>query len=255
MGFSRFSLLLNIVVLSSCYNSFDSNTTLTTETGVANITIGELHSLYDNQSLRLFTEEWSVRGKVTANDSGGNFYGSFVIEDSGYAIELLDGLSASHVRHPMGATTLIELKGLAMSRTRGVLQVGLPASDYSYYALDYLTSQALIDNYIYVEEYGSAISTLSFYVSELTEAMCGRVIRVMNLTPLYDDDELGMVVRWGGYRGFVSDSGEVIYSYVSSYADFAYDAISASRFCVTGVLQYSDSYTLKPRTVDDFEPI
>ncbi len=250
-------LALCLSLLSSCYNSFDSDGALNQSVADANVTIGELHSLYDNSYLRLFTGQWSVRGVVIANDSGGNFYGSFIAEDGGYAVAFLDGLSASHIRHVEGATLLIDLDGLAMSRYNGVLQVGLPAADYSYYALDYLTSLPLVEAHVSIESYGDVycVETLSY--DELSTSMCGMVIRVDNLTPLYDEDEVDSVVRWSGYRGFVTPQGDTIYTYVSSYADFAYEALSGSSYSITGVLQWgsgsdgSESFILKPRTIDD----
>ncbi|MFR9648858.1 MAG: DUF5689 domain-containing protein [Rikenellaceae bacterium] len=249
------AVMLSLVVVS-CYNSFDTTPSTDADIAEANITISDLHTLYDTFSVRAINYDYIIRGRVTANDVGGNMYGSFIVESGGYAIEILDGLTSSHVRHSLGATVVIYLEGLAMSRYAGVLQVGLPAEDYSYYSLNYLTSQALVDEHIYIEKYGDPAKVDTYEYSELNERMCGVVISLSNLTPIYDDDEVGQVVRWGGYRPFSTANGEVIYTYTSTYADFAYQELSGTTYQISGVLQWgsvgsSDCFILKPRCSDD----
>lgn len=244
------------VAVASCYNSFDPAATSDFSVGDANITIAELHSLYNNSLIRTFNDSLRVRGTITANNIGGNLYGSFIMESDFYALEILDGLSASHIRHTEGAVVMIELAGLSMSLSRGVLQVGLPSEDYSYYSLSYLSSLALVESHILIEEEAEPLPIESLTIEELGEQMCGRVIQLQNLSVVYDDDELDSSIYWSGYRCFYDDSGEIIYTYVSSYADFAYNAIEGYNFSITGVLQYDQvdgaySYILKPRSEND----
>ncbi len=250
-----------LIMFYSCYNSFDSTSPSQDESSQANITIAELHTLYNDSYLRLFTQEWRVEGVITANNIEGNLYGSFIAEDNSYAIEILDGLTASHVRHVEGATVLIELEGLAMSRSRGVLQIGLPAADYSYYAIDYLSSIALVESHINIGEWGGEPTIESIRACELNENMCGRVLEITNLTPLFDEDELNSIVYLNGYRAFVdNDSSTTIYTYISSYADFAYNTLENNLFSITGVVQFdtvnsSEYFILKPRKADDIAAI
>lgn len=244
------------VAVASCYNSFDSTATSDFSVDDANTTIAELHSIYNNSLIRTFDDSLRVKGTITANNIGGNLYGSFIMESDSFALEILDGLSASHIRHAEGAVVMVELAGLAMSRSRGVLQVGLPSEDYSYYSLSYLSSLALVESHILIEEFGEPLPIESLSIEELGAEMCGRVIQIENLSVVYDDDELDSSIYWSGYRCFYDESGETIYTYVSSYADFAYNAIQGYNFSITGVLQYdqvdgSYSYILKPRSEND----
>lgn len=230
-------------MLSSCYNSFDSLQLEETEEEVvyANASIEHLHSLYAS-GVRVINENIIVEGVVTANDKYGNLFKSFIIENDGFALEILDGLYDSYVYHPTGCKIVLRLNGLGLDRYLGVLRTGLIAGANSSFSLDYMTAPAIVDYYIDVKSINTTPFPTPKALAELTEEEAGQFIR-LNRLQLHTED--GVERNWSGYALFRSIDQDSIWCYTSSYADFAKSKIPQSQVSLCGILEFgnTDSHT------------
>ncbi len=254
------SAALMAALLVGCYDSFDDSTLGSTSQEqelIPNSTIGNLHSMLISERLDIM-EQIIVEGTVTANDKSGNIYKSFFIENNGYALEVLEGQYDLHATRPVGLRVVLMLEDLSIARYNGVVRVGLKAVDYSYYTLDYLESQALIDQHIFSYESTTTPEARKVSIGELTSDMCGSIIEIEGLIHVPASDDL-QPYTWEGYECFEDDQGERIWSNTSSYANFATETIPSQSVAIKGVVKLESSipsvsgqqYTIIMRDVED----
>ncbi|MFI3265289.1 MAG: DUF5689 domain-containing protein [Rikenellaceae bacterium] len=225
------------ILFVGCYDSFSPLEIDLQSTVEPNTTIEHLHTLYA-MGTRDVNQELIVSGYVTANDEHDNFYKSFVIESDGYAIEILDGLFNSYVRHPLGSQIILQLNGLSLDRYLGVLRTGLSAPATSSYSLDYMSAEAIVDLHVSVVAFSSEITAQTFTLDQLEESQAGRFISIDGLT-LYTED--GIERTWSGYSLFRNQAQESIWCYTSSYANFASEKIPQNEVTLQGILEYGDT--------------
>ncbi len=266
------ALFMSVIALINvcCYNDFNEAEESEAEDVVTNITTEELSRILSADGYIDVDEDIRVRGNVSAHDESGNFYKSFLIESGGYGVEILEGLTDSFVRHGLGYEMVIQLNGLRLTRSYGIVQIGVAASEGSYYDVDYMGHELLVDQHITNTGYVSLIEPREFTLSELAAdpelatSLCGSLIRVTDVRYYStDEDDDGL---WSGERCFIGGSdplidGEAeaaIWSYVSDYADFSELSIPTSQGSITGILMGDDieggegwEMVIKPRDLDD----
>ncbi|MFI3317360.1 MAG: DUF5689 domain-containing protein [Rikenellaceae bacterium] len=246
------TLILSIFCVG-CYDSFSTYSPDDQASESPNATISHIHTLYSS-GLRDVNQDLIVEGIVTANDEFGNFFKSFIIQEDGYTIEVLDGLYDSYIRHPLGSKITLKLNGLCLDRYLGVLRTGLEAPATSSYSLDYLTAEAIVDLHLTVNGIEEQIAAQTRSIDELTADRAGELIEIENLT-LHTED--GIERTWKDYALFRNSDLDSIWCYTSSYADFADQKIPQGTVSLTGILEYgsTDSYTnqfiIKLRGADD----
>ncbi len=247
--------------LGGCYDSFEGGGDYTypvVEVPTPNITIGELSDMLQSERLIVY-DDMIVQGSVTTTDRNGSFYKSFIIERDGSALEILEGLYDSFIYHDVGEIISLKLNGLALARSRGILQVGIVPSSGSWYTLDYLSAQPIIDEHIFCSNIFEEIIPLSTTCEELSEQMCGRLISLDSLTHLPAEDDLQPYV-WGGYQQFVDNSQNSVWVYTSDYANFSQLSIPQEAISICGILQYSsipyvtsdEVFIIEMRGVEDY---
>ncbi|MFI3305631.1 MAG: DUF5689 domain-containing protein [Rikenellaceae bacterium] len=247
VGFRCLLLLLCVVANCACINRFDASSTEGELLDVAyDITIQRLHSYLPSSGYYDVKSDLVIQGNVTATDEGGNFYKSFVIEQGGYGVEVLEGMTYSYVRHEEGCLISLQLNGLRLSRSRGVLQVGVAASEGSYYDLDYMEHDYVVDAHILNTGRRSEIVPRAVTPAELADEgfvaeFAGSLVSVGGLSLLLDDDASGATL-WGGTLEFVDDQGRTVECYTSDYADFSMCEVPEARVALCGILQcdYND---------------
>lgn len=235
------NLVLSFTLLfaQSCYDSFSPLEGSLSEAPDPNTTIAHLHYLY-SMGMREVNQELIVSGYVTANDEYENFYKTFVIESDGYAVEILDGLFNSYVRHPLGSKIVLELDGLSFDRYLGVLRTGLTAPATSSYSLDYMSAEAIVDEHVTVVGFGEELEPCSVTFAELSESRAGEFVSVSGLT-LYTDD--GVERTWSGYSQFLDKDLNSIWCYTSSYSVFSGEKIPQCEVTLQGILEYGSTDT------------
>lgn len=198
-----------------------------------------------------------IAGLVTTSDEAGNFYKSFFIEDSSGGAEIMAGTYDIHNRYPVGVTVSVRLKGCAAALSDGVLQIGLPAEEYSLQEVAYFESDILLDRHIAHGAEISDVTPAEIRIADADAETCGRLVVIRNLRYEPEDGDTDRTFR--GYRHLVDSGGNGIYAYVSDYADFAGEEMPESEFSLCGILQYGnvtgkgDRYIIKPRSAEDYE--
>ncbi|MFR9602371.1 MAG: DUF5689 domain-containing protein [Rikenellaceae bacterium] len=243
--------------LGSCYDSFEGSSNLDgSDAPLANITIERLCAMLESDMLLIY-DDMVVRGSVTSTDRNGNFYKTFVIEEDGYGLEIMEGLYDSYARHDVGSVVSVKLQGLALSTYRGVHQVGVESVEGSYYTLDYLSAEAVIDQHIFNTYTYAEVEPYVVNFEDLSEAMCGRLVCLESLIHVPTEGDT-QPYTWGSYQQFVDNSGNSIWVYTSDYANFSLLEIPQQSVALSGILQYGsisgvsgDQYMLEMRGVDD----
>lgn len=243
----RWMLLLMLCCSVAC-KRFSEPEWENTSPEVANISILDLHRSIDNRSV-IIEQDIIIGGYVTSHDRASNFHRSFTIEDSSGGAEIMAGLYDLHNSYPMGYYVSVHLKGCAVAESNGIMQVGMPAAEYSGYATDYFSAKAILDKYVKCYNIKSDIAPLQLNASSLQREHCGRLV---NINSLQHSDQS----EWSGYRLFCSEQGDSVMVYTSQYADYAQKIIPSGKVSLTGILQYGkvegqDYYIVKMRDEKD----
>ncbi|HJA99419.1 MAG TPA: hypothetical protein H9779_07480 [Candidatus Alistipes avicola] len=197
-------------------------------------------------------QEIIICGRVTTSDESGNFYRSFFIQDGEAGVELLGGLWDLYHPYPLGRLVAVKLRGLAVGKRFGVVQIGrMPATGN--YAVDYIGSRALLDAHVERGTVATVPEPLSVQISDLSPERCGTLVRIGPVTLAEEETER----TWNGYRTFVDLQERSIVVYTSSYARFADAEVPAGPVTLTGILQYGktgsagETFMLKMRDETD----
>lgn len=224
------------VLLAGCMDSFESAPTESdVEVKPYNITIEELHNI-TTDSGEITSDLW-VCGSVTANDCSGNFYRSFMLEQDGFAVEVLEGSINLASRYPEGAVVTISLEGLWYARSCGVLQIGVEASESSSYDLDYMPHTAIVDQHIWVSSIIAPVTPLvidliALKSSSLLSSTYGRLVQINDVALSADDSAI-----WSGTNTFVDSNGIEFDCYTTTYCDYANETIPTGNASIIGILQ------------------
>lgn len=195
----------------------------------------------------------SVSGTVTSSDQAGNFYRSICIQEEQAAIEIMAGIDHLHNEFPIGCRVTLFLKNLTVAESRGILQVGKSPSPGSGYDTDYIASSAdLHKHLVRNSEILRPLEPITITIPNLTTERCGTLIKIEGLFYLPEDLSDS---AWAGYKRFSDENGNIIYTYVRSYATFAEKEVPTGTVALVGILQYDESgdgrYILKLRDEND----
>ncbi len=250
----HFILPCLLLMCVGCYDSSFDEESHSATPPTPTTTLAELHRLIGDGST-LVESNWVVAGCVTANDQGGNFYHSLLIEQEGAALELSVAIEALHNDFPIGTSVVVHLEGLTVGRRFGILQAGIAPTTTGYYPTDPIRSKATLDKHLFRSDAARIEPQPELRtIPALHPSMAGRLIRLANLTLLVDEDSTALPT-WEGYHTFADEAGNALRTYVNSYADFAGQQIPAKRCTLTGILQYDHSgeghYIIKLRDEED----
>jgi len=235
-----FPLLLSLAVLSAagcCDGSFgDPGDGGTSEPVTTDIRT--LCETFVGETV-VVTGDLVVAGRVTAAGRGGNFYRTLCIESDGAGLEIRAAVDQLYNDFPEGCSVTLRLGGLALGRDYGVLQAGVLPGAGSSYAADCIPSKAALDAVLVrngesLQPVSPAVRTLS----ALTPEMCGTLVRIDGVRYAPEAMTSG---SWAGYKRFLDDDGNAIFTYVSSYADFAGGDVPVGRCSLTGQLRYDEA--------------
>lgn len=217
------------------YDRFDPIEPNDAEVWVPNAELSDLrHSFAVATTIR---EDMVVTGRVVSSDEGGNFYRTLVIEEATGALELMIGMDYLYRTYPVGSLLSVRLQGLAIDEYNGVLRVGLRPESWDYRTTAYMSHQAVVDSYIRRSTNLSKISPERVAVGELTQRLCGHLVRVEGLR---SDDQATVWAEgdYTCYRKFRDARGDSLYVQTSPYARFADQMMPASEVAIEGVLYY-----------------
>lgn len=246
------ALLLSVLPLANgCYDSHFGQTGEAPGEGSPNASLADIRARFTGQPV-VVEGDIRVAGRVTTSDRAGNFYRTLCIEDAGAALEVMVGLDHLHNDYPPGSLLLVRLRGLTLGEQFGVLQAGGPAEPGSGYATGFLGSKAAADAAVVRLGGGVLPEAAATTIPELAPSMCGTLVRIPDVE-LFGEEA---PVAWAGYHRFADAQGNLIRTYVRTYADFAGASIPEGRGSLTGILQQdgtaADRYILKLRDETDF---
>lgn len=217
-----------------------------------NIAIADLHSMIMGRTV-VIEQDIVIGGYVTSSDEASNFYRTLTIEDSTGGVEIMVGLYDLHNIYPKGYYLTVNLNGCAVAEHYGVMQVGMPTAEYSYYLTDYFTSRAVVDKHVKRYDKRRDISPMVTSIANLTPSDCGRLVNIGGITAQNND-------VWEGYTIFTDKNSNKIAIYTSEYADYAQNPLPTGVVSITGILQYGkvegeELYIIKMRDEKDCNSI
>lgn len=244
-------LLTALPLANGCYDSHFGQAGEAPGEGSPNASLADIRARFTGQPV-VVEGDIRVAGRVTTSDRAGNFYRTLCIEDAGAALEVMVGLDHLHNDYPPGSLLLVRLRGLTLGEQFGVLQAGSPAEPGSGYATGFLGSKAAADAVVVRLGGGVPPEAAATTIPELAPSMCGTLVRIPDVG-LFGEEA---AVTWAGYHRFADAEGNLIRTYVRTYADFAGTPIPEGRGSLTGILQQdgtaADRYILKLRDETDF---
>lgn len=198
-----------------------------------------------------------LAGVVSANDAEGNFYRSIVVEDASGAVEVSLGMWELAGVYPVGCGVTIDASGLAVVRTDGVLTLGWEVYDWSGGRVEPIAPREEIVGRVVVSHKGESPTPRTLTIGELTEQMCGRLVRLEGVRAIEPGEKWG-ATEYGTSvdRAFEDAEGRVVVVRTSRYADFAERRVPEGELSIDGILYRGrrageDVYVLKMRSIDD----
>ena len=242
------------VVLCGCYDKLhDAPVCEAIESD--NSDLSELQLLCQNGCYNI-VKDMVCACRITSSDSEGNFYRTIVVEDESGAAEIRLGIYNSASQYPVGLMIALNLKGCAAMYDNGVIQIGLPPQEHDALPRE-MEAQEIIDRHIIRSNSVDAIEPTVYDITSLESSLCGRFVAIKDIrhAPLTEEDEAHLMV---GYHRFVDDNGDAIFSYASTYADFANNEVPTAKIEIRGILYYETvgmnigrQFVIKPRFADD----
>lgn len=244
--------LFGLLLFTGCYDSAETPVVIS-EPPAATTTLTELRRLYVGKPFEIATDIL-VSGYVTSHDRAGNFYHTFVVEAEDAAIEVMAGIDGLHNIYPEGYRIVINLNGLVVGESRGLLQIGRTPETGSGYVTGYIGSRAALDRHVFRSNEHRNIRPFATDIPSLTPSMVGRLVRIDGLRCAPEELE---EATWSGNKRFVDADGNALNTYTRAYADFATKEIPLCEVMLVGILQCDVTvdgdmrYTLKLRDEKD----
>jgi hypothetical protein len=225
----------------------------------ADVSIADLRAYYAGNEL-VISDDIVLRGRVTTSDLAGNFYNSFFVDDGTGAVEIMAGISSLSAIYHLGQLVTVRAKNLAVGWRDGAMQLGLPPGPGNRYPTAYFSTPAMLRRHVSTWLDVRPVAPLETPPEGLTEAICGRLVRISGLvadpflpenstwaTPLPDPET--------GYVNFftVSAAEPVITVVTSGYAAFSGVPVPRGEVSLTGILLYNGRFLLKLRDAQDVE--
>jgi hypothetical protein len=245
--------VLLALLLCGCYDNHDSSPSFAEAEG-DNCDLSEIQALAQAGRYDVDWEKICVC-RVVSSDIEGNFYRSMVVEDESGTAEIKLGIYNSASLYPVGLVVALHLKGMTAMFDCGVMQIGLPPQNHDKLPRE-LESQEMLDRHIVRSNSVEKFEPIHHEIATLDSSMCGRLIAIggLHLEPIAEEEA---PLDEGFYR--LADSvGNSVYLYISPYADFSIDDITADIFTARGILYRQDvgknlaeQFVIKPRFTDD----
>ncbi|MBE6285438.1 MAG: hypothetical protein E7093_03215 [Bacteroidales bacterium] len=264
-------LALSLFTMTSCMNDFDEPDFKeppfgNNEIGEANMTIAELKAKYAStisaSGVKEVTEDIIIEGVVVADDATGNVYKQFIINDKTGAIIIGVNDVGLYAMVPVGQRVRIECKGLHVGGYGKMAQVGgLYEGKIGRMAKSvYREHVRLVDEPSMVQpELVPEVIDDTYFTNENKENLA-KFVRLENVeiteangTELWAPEELA-------YNNVVERHIKMgktnLVLRMSTYADFANEAIPDGKLNINGVLtRYNDYWQFVISSTGDIQQI
>lgn len=254
----RLRFVLVALSLTSCYDSFDSPHGSERPSPPPNAEIADLRACYYGETVTI-GEPIVIRGRVTSDDTAGNFYRTLLIQDRTGGVEIMAGLSDLHTSYPPGYAVTVIARGTRHRRAvRGFASRSASPRGRSAARLYRGFGPARPPSG--TRRRPQPVEPLVLSLADLTQSRCGMLVEIRGLTLQPDPEADGAPQRWSGYRLFTDEEGTEIRTYTSDYARHAREAVPTGRIALRGILQYGPAessrscFQIKMRDADDCLP-
>ncbi|MEP6596833.1 MAG: DUF5689 domain-containing protein [Ginsengibacter sp.] len=225
----------------SCNKVFDAPPVFVPPVITPNMSIAELQALHvTTGGIDDITTDGVIGGIVIANDSSGNFYQQFIIQDATAGIIVkLDALS-SYTSFPMGREVFINVKGLALGEYGGLIELGVDNNG----SLGNISTQ-LQDKYIVKGSFNNVVTPKVVSISALTDADQSTLIELDNFEVKDADTNKIYADPIGKNSANITlknCSSDTITMRSSGYAYFAGLNVPNGNGTVTGVYSFYKTY-------------
>lgn len=161
----------------SCNKKFDEPPAYVAPNINATITIAELKALHEFGSYEEITTDDVIEGIVVANDSSGNFYKEFILQDATGGIDVKVEQFNLYTNFPIGRQVFIKVKGLYLGDYNNNIQLGGSADAEG--SINEIASD-LVDQYILKGSFNNAVVPEIVTVSSLNDSYQNKLIQLEN---------------------------------------------------------------------------
>jgi len=120
-----FIFLISITFTACVDQEFDEPPIDGEDPGITpNATIADIKALYKVGQFVPITQDLTISGVVIGDDRSGNYFRSFILQDSSAGIEVRINQTSAYNFYPIGRQLFIKCKGLVLGDYNGVAQLG-----------------------------------------------------------------------------------------------------------------------------------
>lgn len=236
IGFIALFIISLTVGMISCNKKFDEPPAYVAPNINATITIAELKVLHEFGSYEEITTDDVIEGIVIANDSSGNFYKEFILQDATGGIDVKVELFNLYTNFPVGRQVFIKVKGLYLGDYNNNIQIG--GSVDSDGAINEIASD-LVDEYIVKGSFNNAVIPEVVSVSSLNDSYQNKLIQLENFE--FQSADLGKTYAISGSSPksvnftLKNCDGQSIVLRNSGYSDFANLTVPGGNGTITAI--------------------
>ncbi len=215
------ALLLLLSVSSCVKDKYDAPPAQGEDPNITvNFTIDSVIARYNGTNYQ-FTQDLVISGIVIGDDKSGNLYKQIIIQDSTGGIAILIDGSSLYTSLPIGRHVFIKLKGLYLTKYKGVPQL------FGYVATDGSTGgipSSLVDQYILKGRWGLSVTPKVKNINQLGVSDINTLIQLDGVE--FDQADAGKPYAdifnlQSVSRTVKNCSGGQVEAYTSGYAVFA----------------------------------
>lgn len=195
-----------------------------------------------------------INGYVTSNDSAGNFYEVFTIQDASGGIDIKVNAAKLYSLYGIkpGQRVLVKLNNLNISYYRGTYQIGSTIVDEGAVKLTGIDINQLSK---YVERSGAKkpVEPIELSISELNFSHVQKLVRIKNVQ-FWDATKAWAVATVNTNRMVMDCDNKSLIVRTSGYANFSQSIVPSGNGTITGVLgRFNNDLQLMVRSNFDAE--
>ena len=237
-------LLSGCIARSEMYSESDGS-----DTGVSQVSIRYLKTIYTGYATPV-TQNWEIRGWITANDRYGTFPYTLWVEDDTGGMALKIAGDDLFVDYPVGQELTVRCRGLVLGGYGGEVSLGAESSESGYQNTFIPREEAKV--YLQEHEEIRELYPTEWQIEELTPAKVGTYVSFERLQ--FVAEELALAWCEPGVdtdRHLVNAHGDTLAVRTVRQADFADRILPQGSGHIEGILGYFNGrYQLRVITSD-----
>lgn len=255
IGFIALFFMSLMAGVLSCNKKFDEPPAYVAPNINATITIAELKALHEFGNFEEITTDDVIEGIVVANDSSGNFYKEFILQDASGGIDVKVEQFNLYTNFPIGRQVFIKVKGLYLGDYNNNIQIGGSADAEG--SINEIASD-LVDAYIIKGSFNNTVVPELVSVSSLNDSYQNKLIQLENFE--FQSSDLSKTYAIAGSSPksvnftLKNCDGQSIVLRNSGYSDFATLTVPGGNGTITGIYTvYGSTKQLYIRDTSDIK--